>query len=401
MLKEIFFNKKLLAIAVLSLGLGACSSTDEEDQATKVAELTEINEAFKADVLWESSIGDGVSDYFSRIKPNIAYGKLYSASRNGDVIAFELENGKELWSTDLSDLKGERGFFDSRKSALLNGGPVTGIKKVFIGSENGEVFALNAETGELDWQGNIKGEVIAAPAIDSGILVVNTASGVIKAFNASNGQDEWRIEQEVPALTLRGVSAPTISSGGVIVGSADGTLTVYILETGQQGWSAEIGEAVGSTQLERVIDVDSSPLVYGDRIYSISVKGHLTSVDLRTGRIIWERQYSSYRQLSISGNTIFLTDVKGHVYAVDRLNGFEKWGQLSLTNRGVTGPAVVGNHIVVGDFEGYLHWIDQTTGDIVARHEVDSSGLTTAPLVHEDIIYVQSRNGDLQAIKIP
>jgi outer membrane protein assembly factor BamB len=401
MLKKIRFNKKLLAIALLSLGLSACSSTDEEDEATKVAELTEINQTFEADVLWESSVGNGVSDYFSRIKPNVAYGKLYSASREGDVVAFELKNGDEIWSTDLSDIKGDRGFFDSRRSALLNGGPISGIQKIFIGSENGEVFALDADTGKLDWQGKVKGEVIAAPAIDAGILVVNTASGVIKAFNASNGQDEWQIEQEVPALTLRGVSSPAISSGGVMVGSADGTLSVYILESGQQGWTIEVGEAVGSTQLERVIDVDSTPLIYGDKVYSISVKGRLTAVDLRTGRMIWERQYSSYHDLSIDGNTIFLTDVKGHVYAVDRQNGFEKWSQLSLTNRGVTGPAVVGNYIVVGDFEGYLHFIDQVSGDIVSRHEVDSSGLNITPTVHENIIYAQSRNGDLQAIKIP
>jgi outer membrane protein assembly factor BamB len=401
MLKKLRFNRKLLVIALMSLGLVACSSTDEEDEVTKVAELTEIKQAFDADVLWESSVGNGVSDYFSRIKPNVAYGKLYSANRDGDVVALELENGEEIWSTDLSDVKSERGFFERRQSALLNGGPILGIQKVFIGSENGEVFALDADTGKLDWQGKVKGEVIAAPAIDAGILVVNTASGVIKAFNASNGQDEWQIEQEVPALTLRGASSPAISSGGVMVGSANGTMSVYILETGQQGWTVEVGEAGGSTQLERVIDVDSAPLIYGDKVYSISVKGNLTAIDLRTGRMIWERQYSSYHDMAISGNSLFLTDIKGHIYAVDRLNGFEKWSQLALTNRGVTGPAIIGDYIVVGDFEGYLHFIDQTTGDIVARHEVDSSGLNIAPTVHENIIYAQSRNGDLQAIKIP
>ena len=118
MLNKILFNKKLLAIALLSLGLSACSSTDDEDEATKVAELTEFNEVFEADVLWESSVWDGVSHYFSRLKPIIAYDKIYSASRDGDVIAFELENGDELWSADLSDIKGERGFFDSRQPAL-------------------------------------------------------------------------------------------------------------------------------------------------------------------------------------------------------------------------------------------------------------------------------------------
>jgi len=401
MLKKILLNKSLLAVAFLSIGLSACSSTDEEDEATKVAELTEITKAFEADVIWESSVGDGVSDYFSRLKPVVGYGKLYSASRAGDVIAFEIENGNKIWSTDLSDINDERGFFDSRQSALLNGGPVTGINKVFIGSENGEVFALNAENGELDWQGKIKGEVITAPAIDAGVLVVNSASGVLKAFNASTGKDEWQIEQDVPPLTLRGVSAPTIASGGVIVGSADGTLGVYLLDNGQQGWTIDVGEASGSTELEGVIDVDSAPLIYGDKVYTISSKGNLVAIDLRSGSLVWERQYSSFRQLSVSGNSIFLTDIKGHVYAVDRQNGFEKWSQLSLTNRGVTGPVSVGNYVVVGDFEGYLHWIDQSTGEIVARHEVDSSGLHTAPTVYKDILYVQSRNGDLQAIKTP
>ncbi len=402
MLKKIFLNKKLLAVAFLSIGLSACSSTDDdEDDATKIAELTEINQAFEVDVLWEASVGDGVGDYFSRLKPIVAYGKLYSAGRDGDVIAFEMESGKEIWSTDLTDLNDERGFFDSRQPALLNGGPVAGIKKLFIGSENGDVYALNAESGEIDWQGKVKGEIITAPAIDAGILVVNSASGVMKAFNASSGQDEWQIEQEVPPLTLRGVSAPVISAGGVLVGSADGTLGVYILENGQQGWNLDVGEATGSTELERVIDVDSAPLIYGDKVYSISSRGHLIAVDLRTGRMIWERQYSSFRQLAISANTIFLTDIKGHIYAIDRQNGFEKWSQLALTNRGVTGPAAVGKYIVVGDFEGYLHWLDQDTGDIVARHEVDSSGLHAAVTVHENIIYVQSRDGDLKAIKTP
>ncbi len=96
-----------------------------------------------------------------------------------------------------------------------------------------------------------------------------------------------------------------------------------------------------------------------------------------------------------------MTNTKGHVYAVDRINGLEKWSNLELTNRGVTGPAVIDDFIVVGDFEGYLHWISQETGEIVARHHVDSSGIFATPSVDEQIIYVQSRDGDLEAIQTP
>lgn len=395
------FNKSLVALCVLTVGISACSSTDDENEELRVAELVELTEKFEPQVKWSATVGNGVDEYFSRIKPVVAYGKVFSASREGETFAFDEATGKEVWTVDLSDIDNKRGFFDDKFSALISGGPVAGINKVFLGSENGEVFSLDAETGALSWKGKIKGEVIAAPALDSGKLVVNTASGVLKSFNASNGEDDWQIEQEVPALTLRGISAPAISSGGVIVGSADGTVGVYLLEQGRQGWTTPVGESTGSTELERVIDVDATPLIYGDTVYSISSRGNLTAIELRSGRVLWQRQYSSYRQLSVSGNSLFLTDLKGHVYAINRNNGLELWSQLSFTNRGVTGPAPIGNYVVVGDFEGYLHWLDKESGEIVARHHVDDSGIYTTPTVANDVLYTQSRDGDLEAITTP
>jgi outer membrane protein assembly factor BamB len=395
------FNKKLLAICVLAVGISACSSTDDEDEERKVAELAEITALFEPVVKWDVTVGDGVGDYFSRIRPVVAYGKVISASRDGETYAFDENSGEQIWYADLSDIDNQRGFFDDNVPALISGGPVAGINKVFFGSENGEVIALDAENGKLSWKGKVKGEVIAAPALDSGKLVVNTSSGVLKAFNASNGQDAWQIEQDVPPLSLRGISAPVISGGGVVVGSADGSLSVYLLEQGRQGWSVDIGEATGSTELDRVIDVDSTPLAFGENVYTVSSRGNLSAIELRTGRVLWQREYSSYHDISISGNTLFLTDIKGHVYAIDRNNGLELWSQLSLTNRGVTGPAPIGNYIVVGDFEGYLHWLDQATGEVVARHHVDSSGIHTTPTVANGVLYSQSRDGDLEAITIP
>ncbi len=391
----------LFVLALTSL-MAACSSTDDdEDEAIKVAELTEISQQFDAEVAWEKSIGDGVDDYFSRIKPAYGYNKIFSASREGDVYALDVSTGEQVWHVDLSDADSERGFFENRQPALIAGGPVTGINKVFLGTENGEVFALDAETGELAWKGKVKGEIIASPALDSGVLVVNSASGILKAFNASSGEDMWEVDLDVPPLTLRGISAPTIAAGGVIVGTSAGELSVFMLEKGQQGWSVDVGEPSGSTELERVIDVDSQAVVFGDKVYSVSSRGNLVAIDIRNGRVLWKRQYSSYRQMAISGNTIYLTNTKGHIYAVDRINGLERWSNLALTNRGVTGPAVVGKNIVVGDFEGYLHFVNTESGEFVSRHEVDSSGIHTTPTVVDGIIFSQARDGSLQAIKVP
>jgi len=396
-----FSTKKILAIVLLSSSLLACSSSDDEDPSTKVAELSDLENAFDAEVLWDRSVGDGVNDYFSRLKPIVAYNKVYSASRIGDVVAFEKESGKEVWQADLSDIHNERSFWDSRVSALVAGGPIAGLNKIFIGTESGHVFALDAETGELVWQAKIKGEVITPPAIDSGILVVNSASGILKGFDANTGEELWKVEQEVPPLTLRGISTPVIASGGVLVGSGKGELSVYILEKGQAGWTTEVGEATGSTELQRVIDVDSAPVVFGDKVYSISARGNLVAIELKSGRVLWKRQYSSYRQIAVYRNDIFITNTRGHIYALNRNNGIERWSNVELTNRGVTGPAVVEQYIVVGDFEGYLHWLDQETGEIVSRHNVDGSGIHSTPTVVDDILYSQSRDGDLQAIITP
>lgn len=390
--------KQLIVATCILMGLAACSST--EDESTRVADLPEIKSQFRPKVLWSQGL-DGVDHYYSRIKPFVAYDKVFTASRMGDAQAFDVNTGKSIWQVDLTDVEGKRGFFDKRHSALLNGGPVAGGKKVFYGSENGILYALDAETGEFLWQANVKGEIVAAPAYDVNVVVVNTVSGILKAFDANTGESLWQIDQDVPPLTLRGVSAPAMVPGATIIGTPSGMLSVYLLDKGQPAWSVEVGEPTGSTELERVIDVDSKPLVFGDKVYAISARGNLVAVELRSGRVLWQRQYSSYRQLAIDGNTIYLTDVKGHVYAVERTNGLEKWSQIALTNRQVTGPAILDNYIVVGDFEGYLHWMNKETGQFVAQSHVDSSGIYTTPTVHDNVLFVQSRDGDLEAIQVP
>lgn len=395
-----FFNKRLISAILLSSALVACSS-DDDDEAPVIAELTEIEELFEVEVVWDDSVGDGVGHYFSRLTPAIAYEKVFISSRFGDAYAFDVSTGDELWNIDLSDIEDERGFFEDAISARISGGAVTGYNKVIWGSENGDVFAIEEDSGKLAWRAKVSGEVISAPALDSNLVVVNTASGALVALDVTNGEEVWKAEQAVPPLTLRGVSGVSISSGGAFVGLASGEVGVYIIENGQQGWTTEIGEASGSTELERIVDVDVTPIIMGDKIYAISTNGNLAALDLRSGREVWKRKYSSYRQLTVAGNQIFATDTQGHVYAIDRNSGIEQWSQLAFTGRGTTGAASVGDYVVVGDFEGYLHWLSKADGSIVARHEVDSSGIYNTPLVDNGLLYATSRDGDLEVIKTP
>ena len=384
---------------MLATTLFACSSDDEEE-IDPVAELTEIDELFEPEVMWSMST-DGVEHYFSRLQPAIAKDKVFVSGRTGDAYALDIATGDELWSADLSDIHGELGFFDDPIPARISGGASVGYGMVVWGSENGDVFALDMETGELVWQVQVAGEVISKPAFDSNLVIVNTAAGALVALDRDTGEQRWKVEQAVPPLSLRGVSGVATSSGGAFIGSAAGEVVVVVIENGQQGWTADIGEPSGATELERIVDVDVTPVIFGDKIYAISSNGNLAAIELRSGRVLWKRSYSSYRQLTISGNRIFATDIQGHVYAINRNSGMELWSNLLLTNRGTTGVAATDDYAVVGDFEGYLHWIDKTSGEIVARHQIDDSGIYVTPIVHENLIYAQTRDGELEVIATP
>ncbi|MDN3653391.1 outer membrane protein assembly factor BamB [Thalassotalea ponticola] len=396
----IFIKKHLLSVVLLSGALTACSSNDQEEQ-DKVAELVDINAQFTPQVVWDKRVGDGVEHYFSRLSPAVAYDKVFVASRFGEAYALDQATGETIWSTALYNLDGELGFWDNKPSARIAGGAAVGYDKVVWGSENGDVFALDANSGELVWRTQVAGEVISKPLFSANKLFINTSSGVLVALDANTGEQLWQAQQPVPPLTLRGVSGLSASSGGIFLGSASGEVAVYIEESGQQGWTAQIGEPSGATELQRMVDVDVTPVVVTDKIYAISSNGHLAALDIRGGREVWKRSYSSYRELLVSGNQIFATDVQGHIYAVDRHSGMEQWSNLSLTNRGTTGAVDVGDYIVVGDVEGYLHWLDKAEGRVVARHRVDSSAIYVTPVVVDQLLYVMSRDGDLQVVKTP
>ncbi|MGL5994389.1 MAG: outer membrane protein assembly factor BamB, partial [Aeromonas sobria] len=267
--------------------------------------------------------------------------------------------------------------------------------------ENGVVYALNAENGEVLWQTNVPGEVVASPAVEDGRVVVLTTSGRLIALDTDEGKLQWSLSEEQPPLTLRSAGAPVITNGAVIYGRADGKVGIALLANGQPVRQSKVADPRGATELDRMVDVDASPLIAGDELYAIAYNGQLMARKLMTGDEVWKRKYSGYRDLAMTGNAIVLTDSRSHLFAVDRRNGLELWSNTKLENRTVTAPVIFGDYVVVGDVEGYLYWLDRTDGTIKAMQQLDSSGLYAAPLVDGDTLYVQSRDGKLYALKRP
>ena len=407
------FARTLGMAFAVSLTLSGCSTVTDwfaDEEELEIRRLKPIDEKFSLDINWERDIGDGVDHYFSRLRPVYAYGKLFAADRHGVVVAMEPSTGNVLWEKDFATFKNE-GMLSPvtklwRKGETARiGGISVAEKRVFIGTENGYVAALDIDTGELLWDATVPGEILAAPAVDAGILVVNTGASSLFGFSTRTGEQLWRHEGDTPPLTLRGISGPIASNGGVIVGTATGKVQVNLIETGVLAWETVVATPSGATELERIVDIDTTPVLFGGTIYTVSYNGTLAAVELRTGRVVWKREYASYRNLSVDGNNIFVVDNKSNVYALDRRNGVELWSQGALKQRSLTSATPVGDHIVVGDNWGFMHWIEQETGQIVARIDIggddEDDAIFAAPLKVDDAVIAVTRNGVIASVRAP
>lgn len=400
-----------IAFALTLSGCATVSGWFQDDEEQEIKRLPEITMAFETKVLWSESVGDGVENYFSRLSPAVANGKLFAADREGEIVALEPATGKQIWSTNISRKSNHSSFtngyglFAGNVSAKISGGLTVAENAIYFGTEDGVVFSLNQENGAINWQTSVPSEVIASPAVDANIVVVNTVSGALIGLDALTGEVKWQNDSDVPPLTLRGISAPAAASGGAIIGLANGRVRVSIIDSGLTAWEAVVAKPTGATELDRIVDIDSQPLIFGGTVYLVSYGGALAAVELRTGNIIWTREYASFRSIAMAGNRLFVTDNNSSIYAIDRRNGVELWSNSELRRRNLTAPTPVGEYIAVGDRFGYLHYFTQDEGKYVSRLAVgdddEDEGIYNEPIYKDGVFVVQTRDGEVSVVSVP
>ena len=312
--------------------------------------------------------------------------RIFAASHEGRVSAFDATSGKRLWSVDTR--------------LPLSAGPGFGDGLLALGTNDGDLLALDATNGEQRWLKPIGSEVLASPAIGSGVVAVRSVDGRLRGFASDDGGALWSVDQSVPRLILRGNARPVIAGVTVVAGFDNGRLGAYDLATGEAAWEFAVAAPKGRTELDRLVDISAGVKVVGDDVYAVGYNGRLIGVALESGQALWQRELSSYSGLDADWNNVYVTDEAGEVVAVARNSGRPVWRQDGLRRRDVTAPTPYQEAVVVGDFEGYLHWLSAADGSMLARTRGDGSRISSPPLVVGDLLYAQSDGGSLTAFAI-
>lgn len=387
--------RKLLLPGVLTVTLlSGCSLFNGEEDVVKMSPLPQVENQFTPSKAWDTSVGSGIGEFYSNLHPAFADGVVYAADRRGTVKAVNADDGKEVWTVNLAEKQG----WMSSSPALLSGGVTVQGGHVYVGSEKAQVYALNTSDGTVAWQTSVAGEALSRPVVSDGVVLIHTSNGQLQALDQASGAVKWTVNLDMPALSLRGESAPVTAFGAAIVGGDNGRVSAVLMEQGQMIWQQRISQATGPTEIDRLSDVDTTPVVVDGVIYALAYNGNLTALDLRSGQIMWKRELGSVNDFIVDGGHIYIVDQNDRLLALTTDGGVTQWTQSDLLHRNLTAPVLYNGSLVVGDSEGYLHWINPDDGHFVAQQEVDSSGFLTEPVVADGKLLIQAKDGTLYAI---
>lgn len=382
---------RLVPILSLPLVLGACTAlnwfTGGTDNSEPPTELVPLESPLGVQTLWQVGSGADSREASVRLVPALSDQGLYVAGFNGKVVAMNPSTGARRWTFDAD--------------SALSGGVGLGDDLVLVGKPAGEVIAIDTESGAEKWRAQVSSEVLSPPQAEGGVAVVRTVDGKLQGLDAADGAARWTYSTGVPPLTLRGTSAPVLVPGAVIAGLDNGKVAVIDTASGRAFWERTVSPPTGRTELERLVDIDANPKLVGKVMYLVTFQGRLVAMEVESGRILWSRDMSSYSGLDVDASTVFVSDADGAVWAMDRRSGASLWRQDALKFRDITRPVVFGDYVVIGDLDGFLHWLSRENGQIRARTRVAKAAIVVSPVSNGDTLFAMDVAGQVAAFRGP
>lgn len=373
----------LLTAALL---LSSCGLFGDKEEEFEPKELVKVENKLNIKRLWSTKIGGGSDFLLVGLQPVGDGNLIYAASQDGNVVALDPDSGKKRWETELE--------------IELSAGPGANDGVIAVASKDGFIVVLDAATGAEQWRSFVGGETLARPLIHDDLVITQTIDNRLIALARFDGKQRWEIEQKMPVLTMRGASSPAIAGSLVIAGFDNGRLAAVNVDSGDIEWDAMLSLPSGRSDLDRLSDVDGAIAVVGQDVFAAGYQGRVASIAAESGQVLWSREISSHVGMAADWNSVYTTSDDGEVIALGRRNGVESWRNDDLLRRDATLPVPFHTVIVVGDFEGYLHFLSNIDGRAVARVRFGNAAITGDPVVVANRLFVQSDDGSLAAYEV-
>lgn len=378
----------LLVFAASLLTMQGCSwikSWGDGDEPGDPAPLVEFEQSLQVKKVWSTNVGDGMGKVGISMAPVFSSGKLFTADHEGRLVVVDAINGDKLW--------------EQKTKQAFSGGPGLDDKNIYMGTIDGRVIAYDRETGAELWNAQVSSEVLAPPASADGIVVVRCIDGRVFGLDDVSGRRIWIYDHSVPLLTLRGNANLLVRAGIAFVGYDDGSLVSLRVEDGSVLWTQTVVSPDGRTELDRLSDIGTQMVIVASDLLVSSYKNRLVSVAADSGRLLWFKDISSAGGVVVDRTKLAVSDKNDDLWMLDRRNGSTTWKLDRLSNRRLTRPAFYGNYVVVGDMDGYLHWLDSDIGSFVARVRAGKDSFAAPPLSVGTTLYILTKKGDLVAFR--
>ncbi|MCR4301567.1 MAG: outer membrane protein assembly factor BamB [Sulfuricaulis sp.] len=371
----------ILTFLVFLSGCGGSKVVREEP-----AKLLDFVPEMRVKQLWTADSGASAAKSAVVLTPALYDNVVYTCDPEGRVRAFSTNNGRELWETHVD--------------RPVTGGIAAGDGLVVVITKKGEVIALDRKDGKQRWTSRLSSQSLAPAAVASGVVVAQSVDGKLTALSTADGKRLWRYERTEPPLSLYGTASPVIVADAVLSGFASGKVVAVQLQSGKLLWELPVAQPQGRNEVERLVDVDASPVIVGSVLYAASYQGKIIALDAQSGRLLWSREVSTFTGLDTDLKNIYLTDDRGNVLAFDLRTGASVWKQEQLRARQLNAPRYMDGLVAVGDFEGYVHWLSSDDGHFVARYRLGSGAVQSQALADNDKLYVSNQSGNLAALQL-
>jgi outer membrane protein assembly factor BamB len=367
--------RALVAGACL-VALGGCSLFSKENKHPP-AELKPVSATLSVRQAWKADVGKS-GPY--ALQPAAAGSNVYVSANNGNIMALDGATGRTLWK--------------AKTDVDITTGPGSDGSVTAVAGEKGAVYAFDT-SGKQIWKKQVNGEVLSAPLVGNGLVVVRTTDTRVLALDAQTGERRWIYQRSQTPLNLRAAMGMVFAGDGIVMGFPGGKLGVLTPGNGVLRWESAVSYPKGVSEIERLNDVTGQPMVSGRQVCATTFQGRIACLELASGQPQWGKDFSSPTGLAQDDNAIYASDEQSMVFAFDRQNGNERWKNNELRYRRLGAPLVLGRSVVMGDFEGYVHFLSRDDGTEVARMKTDGSAISAAPVVAGQTLVVQTRDGDV------